>query len=135
MAHSDDRGKRPCDEGSSCGSRSPPPHQMRSVVVILQPNTWVNFAIVFGDVAWLPETSQKMSVAHGAPKCLGTRPFGAKAASFAIIMAPSMWVHHTWLELRTVTPWACRRYVRGSDRTLGHFPHLEPLGWPSIPHP
>jgi hypothetical protein len=40
------------------------------------------------------------------PKCLGTGPFGAKAAFFMIVTAPSMWVQRAWLELRTIIPWA-----------------------------
>jgi hypothetical protein len=31
MAHSDDRGKRPCDESSSRSSGSSPPRRMKSV--------------------------------------------------------------------------------------------------------
>jgi hypothetical protein len=64
-------------------------------VVILQPNTGVNFAIIFGYVAWRPETSRKMSVAHGTPECLGTRPFGAKAVSLMIVVPPLTWVPRT----------------------------------------
>jgi hypothetical protein len=54
-----------------------------------------------------------MSVVHGAPEFLGTRPFGTKIASLTIIVAPSMWVPDAWLELHAVIPWAmpsvCRR--------------------------
>jgi hypothetical protein len=33
MAHGDDRGKRPQNEGSSCGSQSPPPHWWQAPTV------------------------------------------------------------------------------------------------------
>jgi hypothetical protein len=100
------------------------PSRSRCEVVILQPNDGVNFAVVFGDVAWCPKMSRKMSVAHSAPECLGTKPFGAKDASFTIVVAPSMWVPHTWLELCAVIPGQCRQYVKGSDQTLSHSGRL-----------
>jgi hypothetical protein len=78
------------------------PSRSTREAVILQPNAGVNFAVVFGDVAWHPKTSQKMSVVHGTPECLGTGPFGAKVASLAIVVAPS--VPRAWLELHTVIP-------------------------------
>jgi hypothetical protein len=95
------------------------PSRSTCEAVILQPNPGINFAIVYGDVAWHPKMSQKMSIVHGAPECLGTRPFGAKAASHMIIAAPSTWVPCAWLELRTVIPWAMllvRRRLRPNTR-------------------
>jgi hypothetical protein len=82
-----------------------PSHSTREAV-ILHPNAGVNFAVVFGYVAWRLETSQKTSVAHGTSEYLGTGPFGAKAASLMIIAAPSMWVSCMWQELCTVILWA-----------------------------
>jgi hypothetical protein len=115
--------------------------------IILQPNIGVNFAVVFGDVAWCLEMSRKTSVVHGAPECFGIRPFRAEVASFAIIVAPLMWVLHVWLELRNVIPWAMPLEVLTghsaipSSRRPGNllvrrpFQRLEPLGWPVVPRP
>jgi hypothetical protein len=83
---------------------------------------------------------------HGTPECLGTGPFEAKHVSFVIIPAPLMWVPRAWLELRTIIPWAMSKVLTGHLAILGgrrlrnhsvrrSFPHLEPLGWPSVPHP
>jgi hypothetical protein len=80
------------------------PSRSTHVAVILQPNAGVDFATIFGDVAWHVETSRKTRVVHGAPECLGTGPFRAKAASFVIVMAPTMWVPCAWLELRAIIP-------------------------------
>jgi hypothetical protein len=87
--------------------------------VILQPNDGVNFTIISDDVAWRPKMSQKMSVAHGAPECVGTKCFRAKVASVTIIVAPSTWVPHAWLELCIIIPWAMslvRRRFRPDPR-------------------
>jgi hypothetical protein len=95
------------------------PSRSTPEAVIFQPNTGVSFAVVFGDVAWRPEMSWKERVAHGAPKCLGTGPFRAKAASFMINVAPTMWVLRAWLELRAVIPCAMpsvRRRFRSDTR-------------------
>jgi hypothetical protein len=73
-------------------------------VVILQPDVEVGFAIIFGDVALRLKASQKMGVAHGTSKYLGTGHFWAEAASLAIVVAPAMWDSRAWLGMHIVAP-------------------------------
>jgi hypothetical protein len=49
--------------------------------VILQPDTGVGFAIVFGDIARRLKASSETSVVHGASEHLWTGPFRVKAKS------------------------------------------------------
>jgi hypothetical protein len=73
-------------------------------VVILQLDDVVGFSVIFGDVVRRSKALQKMSIAHSANEYLRTRPFRTEATSFAIIMAPTMWVLRTLLGLHTVIP-------------------------------
>jgi hypothetical protein len=68
-------------------------------VIILQPNTGVGFAIVFGDVARCSKVSWKTNVAHDTFEYLGTRPLGTEVVSLMIVVAPVMWVPCVWLGL------------------------------------
>jgi hypothetical protein len=79
---------------------------LRSIreVIILQPDVGVGFTVIFGDIARRSKTSWKMSVAHGASKHLGTRPFKIEAASLVIVVAPMMRVPRAWSGLRAVIP-------------------------------
>jgi hypothetical protein len=86
--------------------------------VILQPNFRINFAIVFGDIAWRPETSRKMSIVHGAPNALGPDLSGLR-----LCPSRSSWPPQRGFRARgwNCTPSSltqCRRYARGSDWTL-----------------
>jgi hypothetical protein len=60
------------------------PSRSTREAIILQPNTGVSFAIVFGGVARRLKEFWKMSAAH-----LGTKPFGTEATSLVIVMAPT----------------------------------------------
>jgi hypothetical protein len=82
------------------------PSRSTCKAIILQPDDGVGFAVVFGDAARRSKASWKMSIAHGASEYLGTRPFGTKVASLAIVSATVMGVSRAWLGLRTVIPWA-----------------------------
>jgi hypothetical protein len=73
-------------------------------VVILQPDVAAGFSVVFGDVARRSKVSQKMSVEYSTSEYLGTRLFGTKATSFAIIEAPATWVPCELLGLHVVIP-------------------------------
>jgi hypothetical protein len=57
--------------------------------VVLQPNTGISFAIVFGDVAGRPEMFREACITHVAPERFGPQPVGAKTAPFPIT-APTM---------------------------------------------
>jgi hypothetical protein len=81
------------------------PSRSTREAIILQPDAGVGFAVVFDDVARFSKASWKMSIALSASEYLRTRPFRTKAASVAIILAPAIWVPHTWLGLCTIIPW------------------------------
>jgi hypothetical protein len=60
-----------------------------------------------------------MSVAHGASKYLGTRPFVTEVVFLAIVMAPTMGVPHSRLGLHTVIHCAMLPICLGFHQALG----------------
>jgi hypothetical protein len=73
------------------------------MVVVLQPNAGVGFAIVLDDVAQHSEALQEMPIPHGASKHFWPWSFGAEATSLTIIMPPVLQVLHSALGLRVFT--------------------------------
>jgi hypothetical protein len=91
-----------------------------------------------------------MSVMHGTSKHLRARPFRTEIASFAVGVAPAMWVSCALLGLCIIVPWAMPPVLpvvpiermgglngRGQRilSVMKPFPYREPLGWPFVPHP
>jgi hypothetical protein len=74
---------------------------------------------------------------HGASKHLCTRPFRAEAASFVIIVAPTMQVMCMLLGLRAIIPWArpsvCLRFRLGTRLAWAVAGQKKPIAKEVVP--